>query len=246
MPTIILLGDSVLDNFYWLDDPTKDATYTLRSLGHNVYNYAVDESIITSVIDGIVPASTYRSTRSYPYPVDDDGVVRPIPLLLRTSHDMSVLSVGGNDLRAKIANIIYGIDYFINCVFTPLFYEQYDYVVNCMKARGKVVLVAIYSPYLGPGSIYASLKHYHTELFKRIRAFYYIMGRRHNVPVLDLSRTFDPMVRSHYGSTVIEPSNSSSFCLAHCINHIYKYYDGYHVYYAPDCGPEIYTETPNI
>ncbi len=35
------------------------------------------------------------------------------------------------------------------------------------------------------------------------------IAEMYSLPILDLSRTFDPFDRSHYGSTEIEPSNIS-------------------------------------
>lgn len=90
---VALVGDSVLDDHYWLRQPTEDVRAqterTLRrthpSRNVQVSNVAVDESTVSCVLRGRAPASHYRDGRRRagmePYPVDDDGVVRPLPLL---------------------------------------------------------------------------------------------------------------------------------------------------------------------
>lgn len=100
---VALVGDSVLDDHYWLRQPTEDVreqtertlrqTYPSRSV--EVLNFAVDESTVSCVIEGRAPDSRYRDGRKKagmePYPVDNDGVVRPLPLL-RTAKPTHVVS----------------------------------------------------------------------------------------------------------------------------------------------------------
>lgn len=104
---VALVGDSVLDDFYWLDRPTEDVrAQTERTLRQTtnpsgkveVMNFAVDESTVSCVLRGRVPGAHYRDGRKKagmePYPVDGDGVVRPIALLRRAkpTHVVSKLS----------------------------------------------------------------------------------------------------------------------------------------------------------
>lgn len=90
---VALVGDSVLDNHYWLSRPEEDIReQTERKLktAHpsrnvQVLNFAVDESTVSCVLRGRAPASQYKNGRREagmePYPTDADGVVRPLPLL---------------------------------------------------------------------------------------------------------------------------------------------------------------------
>jgi hypothetical protein len=243
-PSLALVGDSVLDNFYWLSDPAQDTTYYLRSLGYTVYNYAVDESTVPDVLNGIKPADIYQTSRSYPYPTDETGLVRPLPLLEHAKPDLTVVSIGGNDLRTYLPQLRCGVDHFLHQALNPIFRRAYAELMRQIQVRTpQIIIIGIYIPYLGPGSAYAGLTPYREKIIGRVRHFYETMAQTYNVPFLDLSRTFNPMVRAHYGSTEIEPSDSSTFCLAHCIHHIYTHYAGYKVYYAPECGPRIIIES---
>lgn len=90
---VALVGDSVLDNHFWLDRPNEDVraqaeksllqTYTSRNI--EVLNFAVDESTVSCVLRGRAPAGVYkrgrRNAKMKPYPMDEDGVVRPLDLL---------------------------------------------------------------------------------------------------------------------------------------------------------------------
>lgn len=103
-----LVGDSVLDNHYWLDRPADDVRAqterTLRlaypSRNIQVLNFAVDESTVACVLRGRVPASHYRDGRKKahmePYPMDEDGVVRPLQLL-RNAKPTHVVSCAASE-----------------------------------------------------------------------------------------------------------------------------------------------------
>merc|ERR1711971_1473917 len=47
----------------------------------------------------------------------------------------------------------------------------------------------------------------------------------YKLPVIDLSRTFDPSIEDHYGSTEIEPSNVGGQYIVDLIRHIVDEYD---------------------
>ncbi len=100
MKMITLVGDSILDNFYWLENKQHDLKYELEQHIFCVKNYAVDESRLDNVLYGIEPKDIYQESREYPYPVDENGIVQPLELL--SNEDMIVLSVGGNDLRVTL------------------------------------------------------------------------------------------------------------------------------------------------
>lgn len=234
--SISLLGDSVLDNFYWLQNPKHDLKYELEQLNYNVNNFAVDESELNDIIDGKVPSDIYKNKRDYPYNCEKDGKLYPIKLLSNTNTDMTVLSIGGNDFRVKLWALFLGTDYFINSVLTPEFTAKFDSILKDIKTHSsKVILINVYLPYLGSGSTYAVFSK-HKQLFsQRLTLFYKELANKHNVAVLDLMRTFDSNNRSHYGSTEIEPSNLSNKCMADCIDYIYNNYTGYSIYWAPNC-----------
>lgn len=238
MPKIALIGDSVLDNFYWLNNKSHDLSYELTQLRYNVNNFAVDESQLHDVIHGIVPNDVYSRSRSYPYPCNDEGKVVPIELLQKHNDiDMSVVSVIGNDFRVKLWKITKGVNYFIDSILNDNYISDYNHLITNIKLRThKMILVCVYIPYIGPNSPFQLLSNYSSSIYDRIREFIISLGRKYDIPVLDLSRTFDPYNREHYGSTVIEPSNLSNKCIADCIDYIYRNYCGHNVYYAPKCN----------
>ncbi|CAM9765872.1 unnamed protein product, partial [Laminaria digitata] len=90
---IALVGDSVLDDHYWLEHPADDVrAQTERTLKSaypdrevQVHNYAVDESTVACVLYGRAPAAYFRTARTKahmePYPMEADGMVKPLQLL---------------------------------------------------------------------------------------------------------------------------------------------------------------------
>jgi hypothetical protein len=234
MTTVTLLGDSVLDNFFWLSDREKDLTYDLGLMGYRVCNLAVDESCLSNVVNSIVPNETYRNSRQYPYLCNDQGIMEPLRLLKPC--DIVVLSVGGNDFRRNLSNLLFGIDKFLAMVINPEFIKTFDGLLSTLRTQAKkVILVCVYAPYLGTGSQYQLMAPFKDGVYDKIRIFLQYLCKRHNIALLDLSRTFNPYDRTHYGTTEIEPSNKSSHCIAECIRYIDQNYQGYHTYYAPNC-----------
>lgn len=100
---IALVGDSVLDDHYWLEHPANDVrAQTERTLKLaypdrpvQVHNYAVDESTVACVLYGRAPAAAFVNARKKalmePYPLEADGLVKPLLLLrkLKPTHVVS-------------------------------------------------------------------------------------------------------------------------------------------------------------
>lgn len=235
MVKIALLGDSILDNFYWLEDQENDLTKQLTNLGFEVGNFAVDESQIGDVLEGTNPREVYAKARSYPYP-SIDGWVFPLRLLKRFRPEVAVLSVGGNDLRVHLTSLMFGLEHFQKKVLDPLIPSYHQIVEKMLSRSKKVILVSFYIPYLGQGSRYQLLNLFgSSNLIRLATLFTNEIAKIHNLPVIELSSTFDCLNRSHYGSTEIEPSNLSSQCIADLIKHITENYEGYKIYSAPNC-----------
>lgn len=256
-PSIVLIGDSILDNFQYLNEP-RDLSDELKALGFNVHNYAVDGTKVSNVIDGVMPDDVCQVTRSYPYEVDADGKMRPLTLLSKlanvnksfptvyntmfsrndngSSDNMVVLSVGGNNIKDKLSRIVFGPETFMNSVLSKEFVADYERVINATRSScPKLVLISIYLPYLGKGSSYAKYSKLSKPITDLWHDFLFSIAKKHNIPVLDLNRTFDVNNRDHYGSIETHPSNISSKCMAECLAHIHKDYCGYKVYFAPNC-----------
>jgi len=234
--TITLIGDSVLDNFYWLEN--NDLTEQLKEIGYNVNNFAVDESRLTDIINGVVPRSFYKSKRHYPYPTDENGKVVPLNLLTKDTKQTVVISVGGNDMRENLLKFLFqGPVSGFKSIFNDKYIEDFEQLlINIRNYCSKIILVCVYAPYIGNGSNYVMFSSLKDTVYTQLINMYKSIGSKLNIPVLDLSRTFDCYNRSHYGSTEIEPSNFSSKCIADSIDYIHKHYQGYNVYYSPNCN----------
>lgn len=254
--TISLIGDSILDNFYMLHDSSKDLKSNIESLGYKVNNYAVEDSRLTNIKGGVIPHEKYMSSRNYPYIVDQDKKMYPLKLLARSScisntfrnvyeplsltrkndNSMVVFSIGGHDLQDGIAKIVLGFDYFFNSVVSDNFVSDYESVIAEMLCHSnKILLVSMYLPFLGPGSSYGVFGRFAEPFVNRWRSFLEEKGKKYNIPILDLSRTVNSYNRNHYGIEDIYPSNITSKCISECIDHIYRNYNGFNVYFAPDC-----------
>jgi hypothetical protein len=235
--TITLIGDSVLDNFYWLNEKKNDLTQQLTTIGYKVNNFAVDESRLQDVINGITPQEVYQKMRHYPYPTNENGKVIPLKLLNESDTNTTVISVGGNDIRVNLLKfLISNPSTVLDSIFNKTYIEEFEKLVSdVISHSSKVIIVCVYVPYLGSGSNYESLKSLKDIVYERLRTIYKAIGIKFNVPILDLSRTFNYCDRTHYGTTEIEPSNISSQCIANCIHHINTNYRGYGMYYAPNC-----------
>lgn len=259
---ILLVGDSILDNYYWLDNKEQDLRKELIDLGFLAFNYASEDSTVKAITLGVTPKDIYRNSRSYPYPIDNEGKMFPIKLIEQQKKpftpvygaikplsfsnndqgNMIVLSIGGNSFQTNPSRILLGTDYFFNAVVNEDFISDYENLVkNLKKLSNKVVLISIYLPFFGKSSSYGVFSRFATPIMTRWRSFLQNIAQKYNIPILDLSRTFNTDKREHYGTSDIEPSNISNTCMAKCLSYIYENYDGYHTYYAPDCDFERIT-----
>jgi len=255
--TIYLLGDGILDNFYWLEHREDDLKHEIEKLEFTVKNYAADKTRVSDMTAGITLDGGHTKYRSYPYPSAADGKIYPLELLAegtKTNRSFApmyagirpigkedtintvVLSIGGNDLRVATSNIVFGFEYYVNSVLTPKFSLAYDSVISTiLQSCGRLILVSIYYPYMGSGSSYSKYARFTKPMLARWLDFLKTMAVKYNVPILDLSRTLDRDNRLHYGTNETEPSNLSTKCIARCLAYIHDNYSGHKVYFAPNC-----------
>ena len=118
-PTLVLLGDSTLDNILWVPHPSSCVASLLRATGFNVLNYAADGFTTDDVLNGGKPilssAARERAGDALPQTEESSrGVFEPlkhIEDLARKSGGSGsmaitvVLSVGGNDIRHILSNM---------------------------------------------------------------------------------------------------------------------------------------------
>ena len=244
---IYLLGDAILDNFYWLSDKKQDLKKELTDIGFEVNNYAVDNTKVNNIINGIVPSEIYTKTRSYPYPVSD-GKLLPLDFLSKDmgitgpfksfynndKSQMVVLSMGGNDIYSNISKILLGPERFVNSILTSDFITDYEKVIyNILSKCNKIILVSIYLPYLGVGSAYGLYSPMSKPIIEKWNKFIYTVGKKFKIPILDLSKTLNVGNRDHYGTDDTRVSNLTNKCMAKCIQYISKNYAP-GIYYSPD------------
>lgn len=246
MSTVALLGDSVLDNFYWLKEKNHDLAYYLRQRDYKCNNFAVDEAQLADILKGQTPKVQYSNERKNigmeDYPTAKDNKVYPIELLKNSSNDYAVLSVGGNDLRVSMPYLMFGTNFFINNVLNSNFVSLYEKTISeIVGVCPQLILVVVYIPCTESG-IFSYIKSFAEPVFCEWRKFIYSMAKKFKLPVLDLSLTFDPNNRSHYGSTEIEPSNFTSEVIASGIDNIISNWKESTVYYKPKCEGEWITK----
>lgn len=268
--TIAFVGDSVLDNFYWLDDPKMDARQQLANMWPNttVYNFAVDESQIMDVINGIKPLDRYTEARKqhfgdeYPYPVNSkDGTVYPLKLLKQEDPDYTIISAGGNDGRVHLDKLFWSAESLIDAVVADGLEDNFDRMLRKVRnntTSKKMILILVYQPHetiferfrqsVGWGLQYLPIENVIdfagrlNTVYDHFRAIFIKKAIKYNVPIIDLSRTFNPKDRSHYGSTPIEPSNMTGQVICNLITHVilhHKFDKRPCMYYAPNCTNAI-------
>lgn len=221
---VILLGDSVLDNFYWLDNKKEDLCFQLNDIftrdfkgKFNCINLALDETESPDIYNGKKPSPVYVKDRELigmdNYKVDNDGFYYPLKLVAKTNAKYCVLSVGGNDARVLILKHLGNVKK-VYQEMTESFITNYTKAVDSvMKLIPNVILVLVYRP--GPGFL-LNLEQCN-QLFNLLIPGLLAVARQKKLPVIDLSRTFNPENKSHYGTTPIEPSNKSSMFIANLI-----------------------------
>lgn len=222
---IVLLGDSILDNFYWLENKDRDLTTVINEklTEHDFicFNFAVDESKLEDVINGCVPKQVYSEARPYPYPVDESGRVVPLKLTEDIKPDYIFLSIGGNDFRINIFKMLFGVEYFISHVLTTDYRQKYeDLIIKLKQMSKRVVLVSFFTPYLGPESRYKLLESYREILREHWNEFISHLAKKHKLILVDLDKLYNPYDRTHYGSTEIEPSDLMTEKMAEIVKSI--------------------------
>lgn len=269
----VLMGDSVLDNFYWLQDPKMDLKHQIEQImGVKCTNLAVDECETRGIRSGWVARSHYQQARkehfggAYPYHLTEGNTSYPLKELdkLLSSKEKPryvVLSVAGNDVRVRLglaSNSLSIVDKFrigtgmgnagaLKRAIQPIiddmrssgWVSEYRKAIQALVERGVCVIPVIcYLP--GPGfpMPQAGVRMLLDELSKDMLP----VMEEYKLPVIDLSRTFDPTDKADYGiypssvslvaasasvgeTTPIEPSNRSSMYIASLVKHIVENHD---------------------
>lgn len=229
---VVLLGDSVLDNQFWIWWPPHDVAHKLRQRlepSAKVTNLAVDESTISDVVQGMTPMPQYRLTRwlwcMEGYPADIDGVVLPLSQLrvLNPKPTHAVLSIGGNDARSAFIQS-FDVDGIYRTMVRRGIVTKFDQLIEDILEHvpGKqLVLVVVYHPQitLCPCLHMLPPQRVLTELIARFAPMFAQAALRHGLPIVDASRTLNPYDSRDYGSTPIEPSARGGDFIAALVAH---------------------------
>ena len=269
--SIALIGDSVLDNFYWLKDPTRDVKQQLSGLMSEtkIYNFAVDESIIDDVLNGSYPPRQYVGARkhifgeTYLYPTTNKGKIYPLKLLAKYQSEYVVLSIGGNDGRKHLDHIIWSADALIKAVVNDGLEEKFNRLITKINTnKSKLILVLVYQPHvtifqqyresIGWGLQYIPIENVIDfrgrikKVYSFFRRIFVEMARKYKIPIIDLALTLNPRDKTHYGSKPIEPSNKSGKAIARLIQYVTENHDFTGrpcAYYMPNCRQDIVIKT---
>jgi len=231
---VALMGDSVLDDFYWLSDPNWDVRVQLVSElkknnpNHRVSNWAVDESTIHCVLYGSRPRDVYVSSRAWRglenYPTASDGNVYPLHLLGTHTPTPThvVLSIGGNDARVAFSESFDLENIYRIMIDNGIEKSLRALIQNIIKKVPKLILVYVYHPQITmfPMLYWLPPEKVVTELLIKFSPIYISVAKDFNLPVIDLSRTFNPYDSNDYGTTPIEPSNKSGMYIAKLVEYI--------------------------
>lgn len=198
---ILLVGDSTLDNAYWVHKGERDLTELFELEGkYDVLNYAVDNSRIADVMNGMSPEHVYRNNRRYAYPVESNDKVEPMQHVGEANY--VVLSIGGNDGRQRLSqgSTLAGLS------------AEYRALVQAIRAQcPKVILVIPYMPCFAIADPAMKTQRGTVETFmNEWRKAVMQIGTELHLPVIDLSVDIDSEDRSYYGTTCIEPSEKGS------------------------------------
>lgn len=165
------------------------------------------------------------------YPINKHGKVFPLELIKKyinlNRKNYVVLSVGGNDSRVCLPSLPQGWEK----VWEEMNNPKHNYTNNYKKIVNKllemnltgIILVSVYLPYVD----FVGTKDYLeiSKVLEKSKELLFKIAHEFNLPVIDLSKSFDNKNRTHYGSTYIEPSNISSMFIANLVTYVINDFD---------------------
>jgi len=293
-PKVVFLGDSVLDNFFWLRDRSTDLRQVLDQQlreeenlrGYRCVNLAIDQMSSFDLLRRdpflnpwihydrarrrVFENSSESSDKTYEHLVATDGNIysaKNVQCLKNVR--CAVLSVGGNDVYLNsdvqlslVKSLVPGFRHLREEVASDFrsrldgIFESLDYALPADTVRLPVI---VYHPHhsfsisglegMCSGLIArtlqrGSLRHLVTPMARQILW----LAQERCLPVLDLSRTFDPNDVRHYGTMDMdstepicwsgaEPSDISQVFISELIVHVLNNW-------TPQRGSVVYWGVP--
>ncbi len=244
------LGDSTLDNIYWVNNPEKKSVegqlrtklgkeYTVTS---NAYDGFTTNSLLKGdTVGKVLPSGKAKTAYQQ---VKGKTKIKPLDILwndVKKAPDAKhyvVLSVGGNDFRESLHNPARILKEISNIQ------KRYIQIVEKLKALPgsdiRPILVMQYPTDANNDQyrIYPTMKLMATlqgkgekkdgiellaDFMKEFYAPILKAAKEKKIPVLDLSRTFDPKARLYICG--IEPNKAGGALIAEGLKHIIKQHD---------------------
>lgn len=212
-PRVVLVGDSVLDSGIWISHAHRDAAYFLRRHhGFDTDDYSTDGNRIVDVLP-----TTGAARRAFVWHrrIHNLPPYRDVPLEELPPSDVTVLSLGGNDLLHCLRRVRLTADAILRDLRERGVRERYERIVELLARReGTLVLVVPYVPNQRSPVGWALGGLVRKLMPELVPTWYYETAARHGATVVDLSLDFNPYDDQLYGCTSIEPSAAGSARIA--------------------------------
>merc|ERR1711964_949783 len=196
---------------------------------------------------GLVSSITSCTTREYPYPITRDGKVFPLEeldklLLLDEPPEYVVISVTGNDVLGLKSDGLFNrvwmnsqrapsVDELATALHQKGWHTEYERVIDALVAKGVHVIPVVL--FLPEQSFTEIPPEQAKQLHARLSRYMLDATRKHSLPVIDLSRTFNPLDASDYGvcghtkahTKPIEPSSKGGMYIARLVKRVIEEHD---------------------
>ena len=247
MTSVVLLGDSTLDNVVWTSSPKHsvpvrlDALLKERDGNAKVVNLAADAFTSKDVLHGAVPFVSYEARKKAgdPFPGALGEVFQPLKVLRQLKDPKPshvVLSVGGNDVREILRNLNGGN------LFSTLQQLMANWTTMTSEIASQnipLIFVFLYRPSTKqnnyhvyeamstipvPGNEGVSKLEFLLQSFYTQAVGHILQVAPKNLAFADLTNSFNCRDESLY-SHQIEPSDEGSTIVASLIDHIVAHHD---------------------
>eukprot|EP01127_Copromyxa_protea_P016362 TRINITY_DN4841_c0_g1_i2.p1 TRINITY_DN4841_c0_g1~~TRINITY_DN4841_c0_g1_i2.p1 ORF type:complete len:179 (+),score=19.19 TRINITY_DN4841_c0_g1_i2:293-829(+) len=121
-------------------------------------------------------------------------------------------------------------------------------VSEILQTTPNLILVYVYHPEITHFPIFHGLPPASviSKLLTKFSPLFYDVARKHSIPIIDLSLSFNPYSKEDYGSTPIEPSNMSGEYIADLIVKIINEFDFGNetakAFYKPGGGTDVHVD----
>jgi len=196
---VLLYGDSIIDNKYYLSEGEKSVLEHLQTISTDEFiQIALDGDTTTDVLDKQLQVSTIK---------DGSNIV---------------LSIGGNDLlqhlpflyKSNFENINEGLESLQNEIFSPLA-ERYEAIVESLSSyRANLLLLTVYEGDLGRTDEFRGVLDSSKIMASAFNDIVYKTAKKYGADVLELRHIF---TSSEDYANPIEPSHIGGEKLAKAI-----------------------------